>query len=326
MTTLNQSCRVAFAALLHDLGKFAERAALDVERKHLDTHITNYAKWNGRAGYHSHRHAAYTAPFMEEVEKGAPPDLARGNVAPFTSRPNDEGSDITDSLVNAAAMHHRPETLLQWIIATADHVASGSEREEFEHYNAAEDKTETCRNHYQVRQLTLFEQVKLTEKPENAPDITAANLQYRYLLKPLTPENLFPVKRAGYEPEQDASAQQEYRALWEAFVGALHDIPPSHRKQWSLWLDHFDTLWQSFTHAIPSATAFGARPEVSLCDYGKATAAFAVALWRWHITQDGLSDEKAIRQHRERVDWDTQKFLLVQGDFSGILSFGIPPM
>ncbi|MDR2261031.1 MAG: type III-A CRISPR-associated protein Cas10/Csm1, partial [Azoarcus sp.] len=321
MTPLNQSCRVAFAALLHDLGKFAERAALDIERERLDAHITNYAKWNGGGGYHSHRHAAYTALFMEKVEEGAP-DLVRGNVAPFASRQNDERGAITDSLVvNAAAMHHRPETLLQWIIATADRVASGFEREEFEHYNAAKDKTETGRNHYQARQLTLFEQVRLTEELGNAPAITPANLHYRYPLKPLAPENLFPVKRAGYEPEQDAPAQREYRALWEAFIGALRDIPSSHRKQWPLWLDHFDTLWQSFTHAIPSATAFGARPEVSLYDHGKATAALAVALWRWHIAQPGLNEAEAVRQHRERADWDAPKFLLIQGDFFGIQEF-----
>jgi CRISPR-associated protein Csm1 len=314
---LDASCRIAFAALLHDLGKFAERAAPDVARERLDAHITNYAKWNDGKGYHSHRHAAYTALFMEKIE-GRAPDLVRGNMAPFASRQDGEGSDITDSLVNAAAMHHRPETLLQWIIATADRLASGFEREEFERYNDAEDKTDTGRNHYQARQLTLFEQVRIAQAHAA---VTPTNLKYRYPLKPLTPENLFPVKRTGYEPEQNAPAQEEYRALWEAFLHALGDIPSSHRKQWPLWLDHFDTLWQSFTHAIPSATAFGAKPDVSLYDHGKTTAAFAVALWRWHIAQDGLTNEEAIRQHKDRLDWSEEKFLLVQGDFFGIQDF-----
>ncbi|MDR2451817.1 MAG: type III-A CRISPR-associated protein Cas10/Csm1 [Candidatus Accumulibacter sp.] len=315
MNTLDASCRVAFAALLHDLGKFAERAAPEVARERLDAHVTAYCKWHEPGRYHSHKHAAYTALFMDEIEKAAP-DLIRSEMLPFASRK--ENGDITDSLVNAAAMHHRPETLLQWIIATADRVASGFEREEFERYDAAEDKTATGRNHYQARQLTLFEQVSLAE---NRPVATPANLRYRYPLKPLSPENLFPVRRDGYEPDDDESARKEYRALWEAFLDALDKIPSSHRKQWPLWLDHFDTLWQSFAHAIPSATAFGARPEVSLYDHGKAVAAFAVALWRWHVAQEGLSDADAIRQHEGRADWDAPKFLLVQGDFFGIQDF-----
>jgi CRISPR-associated protein Csm1 len=318
---LDASCRVAFAALSHDLGKFAERAAPEVAQDRLDAHITNYAKRNDqRGGYHSHRHAAWTALFMETIEDAAPDLIGKtgAETAPFAGRRGDEGGNITDCLINAAAMHHRPETLLQWIIATADRVASGFEREEFERYNDGEDKTDTGRNHYQARLLTLFEQVSLAK---DRPAVTSASLHYRYPLKPLAPETLFPVRREDYEPDRNEPAQVEYQALWQAFLKALQDIPRSHRKQWPLWLDHFDTLWQIFTHAIPSATAFNVRPDVSLYDHSKTTAALGVALWRWHIAQTDLSEEEAIRRHRERADWDTPKFLLVQGDFFGIQDF-----
>jgi CRISPR-associated protein Csm1 len=320
MNRLDASCRLAFAALLHDLGKFAERAALDVGHDKLDIHFQFYCKrhpTDRNHYYYSHKHAAWTALCMGKIEEQAP-DFIRADTAPFVSRQDGKDGDITDCLVNAAAMHHRPETLLQWIIATADRVASGFEREQVERYNEAEDKTDTGRNHYQAWQLALFEQVRLTD-PRAA--VMPANLRYRYPLKQLSPETLFPVKREDYEPNRDEPAQAEYRALWEAFLEALKDIPPSHRKQWPLWLDHFDTLWQSFTHAIPSATAFGAKPEVSLYDHSKATAAFAVALWRWHVAQENLTDEKAIRQHKDCADWDAPKFLLVQGDFFGIQDF-----
>ena len=315
---LDSSCRVAFAALLHDLGKFAERAVPEVERDRLEAHVTNYCKWHEQGGYHSHRHAAWTALFMDEVEKSAP-DLIRAETAPFSSRQGE--GEITDSLVNAAAMHHRPETLLQWIIATADRVASGFEREDFETYNNAEESY-TGRNHFQARLWTLFEQVRLAENAKR-PD-AAADFHWRYRLQPLSPKNLFPVKRDGYEPNQNEPAQAEYRALWEDFLKALEKIPKSHRQQWPLWLDHLDTLWQSYTHAIPSSTFGKNKPEVSLYDHSKATAAFAVALWRWHVwhvAQDNLSDADAICQHKERADWNENKFLLVQGDFFGIQDF-----
>lgn len=315
---LDSTCRVAFAALMHDLGKFAERAALsdggDIDRDRLDAHLTQYCPFReGR--FHSHRHAAWTALMLDSVEQIAP-DLIQGDTSPFASRQGER--EITDSLINASAMHHKPQTFLQWIIATADRVASGFERDEFEKYNSGEDKTDTGRNHYQARQLTLFEQIRLGEKA--GEPVSPKNLHWRYPLRALSPQNLFPIKRIGYEPEENAPAQAEYRALWEMFLKQLENIPRSHRQQWPLWLDHFDTAWQSFTHAIPSATAFGVKPDVSLYDHSKTTAALATALWRWHEAQ-GTTDDAAASALKSRSDWDEKKFLLIQGDFFGIQDF-----
>ena len=312
---LARGCRVAFAALLHDLGKFAERAALTgIDRERLDAHVTNYCPFRDQR-YHSHRHAAWTALMFEAVEDSAP-DLTTGDLTPFASRTR--GAEITDSLVNAAAMHHRPRSFLQWIIATADRVASGFERHEFEAYNQGEDRTDSGRNHYQARQLTLFEQVGLDGA--TGKRFAVGDLQWRYPLRALSPESLFPVPRKGYEPEKDGPAQAEYRELWRAFLGAIECIPRGHRSQWPLWLDHFDTAWQTFTHAIPAATAFGVMPDVSLYDHSKATAALATALWRWHDAHDE-SGESAIQALSSRADWNTQKMLLIQGDFFGIQQF-----
>lgn len=60
------SSRVALAAFLHDLGKFAERARLEVPKDALEAHKTQYCQFHstdksGKYGYHSHVHAAYTA-------------------------------------------------------------------------------------------------------------------------------------------------------------------------------------------------------------------------------------------------------------------------
>ena len=57
---LDSSCRVAFAALMHDLGKFAERAALnDGERDQLDAHLTQYCPF--REGCYRTRDQACSA-------------------------------------------------------------------------------------------------------------------------------------------------------------------------------------------------------------------------------------------------------------------------
>ena len=71
----------------------------------------------------------------------------------------------------------------------------------------------------------------------------------------------------------------------------------------------------SLTHAIPSATALGVKPEVSLYDHCKATAALATALWRWHHE----ADRETIADVKD--GWGEEKFLLIQGDFFGIQDF-----
>jgi CRISPR-associated protein Csm1 len=320
---LAASCRMALAAYLHDLGKFAERARIEVLKDALDAHKTQYCPFrttdaSGKNGYHSHVHAAYTGLAFDIVERTAP-DLIQGDMHPFINRAQlqSDPTQATDSLMNAAAAHHRPETFLQWVIATADRVASGFERDEFDKYNAAKDEnaeTKTGRNHYQARQLSLFEQIN---KQKN---VTAKDLLWRYPLKALSPKAIFPQLREKCEPDNNEEAQAQYKALWNGFLKALHGIPKSHSGNWPLWLDHFDTAWLTFTQAIPSATAGLTKPEVSLYDHSKTTAALATALWRWH-EDESQTDAAAAVGLKDRSDWNTQKFLLIQGDFFGIQDF-----
>ncbi|MDO8252374.1 MAG: type III-A CRISPR-associated protein Cas10/Csm1 [Rhodoferax sp.] len=320
---LTASCRVALAAYLHDLGKFAERARIDVSKDALDAHKTQYCPFHttdkgGKNGYHSHIHAAYTGLAFDVVEQTAP-DLIKGDMHPFINREQlqSDPARTTDSLINAAAAHHRPDTFLQWIIATADRVASGFERDAFDTYNAAKDEnaeTQTGRNHYQARQLSLLEQIGKTQK------ITAKDLKWRYPLAALSPTSIFPQLRERCEPAEDDTAQAQYKALWQDFLSALKSIPASHRSNWTLWLDHFDTAWLTFTHAIPAATAFGTKPEVSLYDHSKTTAALATSLWRWHEAE-GKTGTDAAASLKDRSDWTVDKLLLIQGDFFGIQDF-----
>ncbi len=322
---LDASCKVALAAYLHDLGKFAERAKIEVQQEKLDAHIQLYCPRKTTPQGHqfpTHKHAAYTALAWDILEKHIP-DLIVGNMYPFASR-SENNENLTDSLLNASAMHHRPETFLQWVIATADRVASGFERDEFEKYNLADDeihhkKRKTGNNHYQARLLTLFEQIGLSETTDG---FTKSNedLRFCYPLKELTADAIFPLDRNAYEPAENAAAQAEYHALWDSFLSGLVKIPVAHRKNWALWLDHFDTSWQVFTQAIPSATAFGVKPEVSLYDHSKTTAALAVALWRWH-EENRQTSQQAADALKNRSDWEEQKFLLIQGDFFGIQDF-----
>jgi CRISPR-associated protein Csm1 len=322
---LEASCRVAIAALLHDLGKFAERARIpDAEEKDADgnsrrdLNVQLYCpEFQGRR---THIHAAYTAIAFDLLEQHFP-ELVGDNMTPFAPW---REKDADDSLINAAACHHKPSTFLQRVVATADRLASGFEREEFERYNAAEEDTSTKKNHYTARQLSLLEQIRLDSGRNERTD-------WRYPLKPLSPESIFPCKADGYEHDDRNRAQEEYLTLWKQFIAGLDAIPSSHRRQLPLWLDHFESCWSTFTHAIPAATAFNVKPEVSLYDHAKAVAALAVALWRWHRDRgqtDNAGEELRAMWDRERqfgdearAGWETEKFLLVQGDFFGIQDF-----
>ncbi|SDH35721.1 type III-A CRISPR-associated protein Cas10/Csm1 [Nitrosomonas sp. Nm132] len=300
MNLLDATTRVALSAYLHDLGKLAERANIDHEGR-LDAHKNLYCPWQYNGGYHSHIHAAYTGIAWDELEAtGHFPDL-RGNCPPFVSIETD--ANLPDSVVNAAAAHHKPDTFLQWVVATADRVASGFERDEFDsQYNSARERE----NHYRARLLTLFEQIDKRE-------IEEGKLNWRYPLELLSPQFLFP--RTDCTPSDDATARAQYHQLWEALLDDLKRIPRSHRDNLPLWLDHFDTLWLAICHAIPAATAFGVKPEVSLYDHSKATAALAAALWRWHHELD----KQTVADLKD--GWEKEKFLLIQGDFFGIQNF-----
>ena len=253
------------------------------------------------------------------------PDIVGEEMNPFAPW-KDKGAD--DSIINAASKHHRPDTCLQWIIATADRLASGFERETFDVYNAAIDETKDPElTHYTVRQETLFERIRLTERPETSV--------WRYPLKPFSPRAIYPAAIDKTAKPDNVAAQHEYLNLWNIFKQALAKIPVSHRSNLPLWLDHFESLWLVFTHAIPSATtgiSGKVRPDVSLFDHSKATAALAVGLWRYH---HDLGHASEIVREQLRVQWDKErehtpeamdawneeKYLLVQGDFFGIQNF-----
>lgn len=323
---LDASCRVALAALLHDLGKFAERARLDCDQERLETwKQLDCPHWDGRP---SHIHAAYTTAAFLALEDSLPKrELLMG--APFAG-PDEVDAD--DSLINAAARHHRPETFLQWIIATADRLASGFEREEFAAYNQAPDEEDKKLDHYTTRQWALLEDIQLQVDAREDGGGATKPPTHRYPLKALSPEAIFPVPAENCESADKRSAQADYRKQWDLFQAGLATIPASHRSNLPLWLDHLDSLWLTFTHAIPSATAGSVRPNVSLYDHSRTTAALAVALWRFHADQghDAATIQEELRAQwdRDRAGheaarraWETKKFLLVQGDFTGIQEF-----
>ena len=313
---------MALAGLLHDLGKLAERADMPVQdREALEINKQLYCSHpeshlNGTGSF-SHVHAAYTPLAMDTIESFLPP--VRGGVAdPFQEWGEARAGGAEDSLINAAAKHHRPDTFLQWIVATAAHAATGLDRKTYDACKSAQSENPTSGGTgYAARQHTLFEQIDIGQGGSDRP---ASSGDHRYRLEPLSPKSIFPVRAGDYETEDRDDARAEYTKLWNGFTEALERIPPSHRRNLPLWLDHFDTLWMTFTQAVPASIASGTIPDMSLYDHSRVVAAIAAALWRYHHERGDDRDEVRPRL-ADRQDWDEAKLLFVQGDLFGIQDF-----
>lgn len=284
---LNDSCRVAFAGLIYNLDTLFQRANL-----------------KGESPADALRSILGRAPVLE------------GETAPFSPQGSDEVNGET--LEKVVTHLQRPETFLQSVVATAGRLSAGFERELYDD----EGKSAKAQNPLRTRLRALFEEVSISEPGRT---LSADALKKCYALKPLTPKSLFPVSLAESEPRTDAAASDEYAQLWRAFSEALRKssvdaVTGSFSSQWPLWLDAFDTLLLTYTHAIPFFAESGVKPDVSLYDHAKTTAALATALWRWHEVR-GETDSAAGERLRSLAEEDKAKFLLIQGDFFGIQDF-----
>ncbi|MDY0043907.1 MAG: type III-A CRISPR-associated protein Cas10/Csm1 [Syntrophales bacterium] len=281
--------KVAVAGFMHDIGKFADKDLWNISEQFLVDNADLYQP-HYKENY-THRHAVYTAAFIDHIEKLLPREFNRANWG------------MEDSFINLAAGHHKPETPLQWIIAMADRIGSGWDRDNFDkEYNRAV----AWQDYKKTRLLPIFENLMKDDKKSNA-------YAYCYPLKEISPKNVFPDLQKDTRPDDNDLAIAEYKHLFDAFVYALERL--LHKDEnIELWFEHFGSLMMVFTSAIPAARAGAVVPDVSLYDHSKITAALAVALYLYHRDRDDFSIDYI-------KEYDAEKFLLISGDFYGIQNF-----
>lgn len=285
--------KIAIAAFFHDIGKFAERAKgnFHIDPEFINNHANLYQPFfNGR---HTHQHAVYTAAFIDHIEKFLPREFNKGNWG------------LGDPFMNLAAGHHMPETPLQWVVAMADRISSGFDRDEFEDYN----KGIGVKDYKKTRLLTILEGIATDGKWK---EDNLAAFKFRYPFKELSPQNIFPSDKEDYRSLDSEYASKEYEDLFLNFVASLENL--IHKQNISLWFEHFDSLFMIYASHIPAATVGKVIPDVSLYDHSKTTAALASAIYLYHI-QNGSMEIENIK------DYADKKFLIVSGDFYGIQNF-----
>jgi len=272
--------KVALAGLLHDIGKFMQRAdvPLSTNTKGLESYICKLDN-----GHYTYRHVLWTNEFFELV--ASHPHL---------------GTDYNqDSIPNLAAYHHNPSTKLQEIIQLADRLSSGSERQEDEETSAHRDGYKKTRMH------CIFDYMHLGQK--NNPE-----KNYRYELRPMegSLENCFPRHKNQLQPADGDYLTASYNALWESFMTDLNKIEISDKEK---FLTTMLSLLEKYTWCIPSSTVN--RPDISLFDHAKTTAAIAVCLYKHHAVKGDLETA------RFSTSDETPKLRLLVGDLSGIQDY-----
>ena len=275
--------KVALAGLLHDIGKFAQEG-MSVDSEFINNHRQLYQPYYN--GQFTHEHVLYTAAFIDNIEKLLPRELNKANWG------------LNDPFINLAAGHHKPQTEMQWMIATADRLSSGYDRANFEQYNQAV----APKDYRQTRLLPLFEGL-----------LRDGGGKYHYPLQELNPRSVFPRQNTEKSKITDAQARDEYKSLFDGFVESLEKI--LHRDEnITLWFEHMESLLLIYTSMIPAARAGRIVPDVSLYDHARSVAAMSAALYLYHRDAGSMNVE-AIR------DPAGQKFCLIGGDFYGIQNF-----
>lgn len=290
---------IYLAALLHDIGKFYQRAdkPFDDKFNELSEYSKNIANdicpvnEHGRFGY---QHVVWTNEFFEKFNK-------KLQQIPGIKDNRYENSD-TDNIVTFACNHHKPQTLLQSFVTIGDWWSAGIDRIE-----APFDKQKSIewgKGRYKTIPLSSVFNT-----------INKANYNSAFKLKPLSidKEDIFTSK---IEHVSDGVSEQDYKNLWKKFVEEFEKLPTDTVDGFAESLLH---LLKKYTWCIPSNTMDMAN--VSLYEHLKTTAAFADSIYSYYI--DGNEDEFTFDKQYNRLQpkGNVHPVVLVGGDISGIQKF-----
>lgn len=235
-----QSYIVALGGLLHDIGKFMQRA--EIERKFLQIK-ENYDLFCpiNQYGKPRYLHAAHTAWFIE-------------NIFP-------DGLLDKTELYNAAR-HHK--NLAGDIYRDADCLSSGMER-----YIDEIDPE----NFKDVRLHSIFDMIELqyTIKAKEGN----LNSHWKHRLASYSETHHYGLYPVMSKDTVFYNGEYTYQRLWASFDAEIREI--NQIRSISTYFNELYWLFEKYTCCIPSAT--NAFPDISLFDHSKTTASIASALY-----------------------------------------------
>lgn len=294
-------------ALLHDIGKFYQRADMLFSDKYnqLSDFSKNIANdicpvnENGRFGY---QHVVWTNEFFEgEPFKSVFKKLEDLNVNLY-----DKDEVNPDGLINLATNHHKPKTIMQAIVTMADWWSAGIDRREANELENGKYKGENIdwgKSRYkQIPLYSVFNQ------------INNGNYKYAFPLKPLCLDKdaIFPKE---IKEKNDGLSQESYNKLWQEFKEEFQRLPTNSLNG---FIESLLFLLKKHTWCIPSNTMDMAN--VSLFDHLKTTAAFADCIYEYYDNHpDDFNWNNS--DYRLTIKEGKHPVILVGGDVSGIQKF-----
>lgn len=276
--------QIYLAALLHDIGKFYQRADTGsvAGSKYLKEYSKNESTFLPLAGNgrYSHKHCLWTAQFIEDFQEV------------FRKLVGADSSNLTDknNLMFLAAAHHLGNEQLSplgQIIKKADCLSSGMDRNSIEALE--DDQDESKWNSFKTKRMVSIFDILKKNKEE-------LKQQKNWHHLPIAPLQL----SKNYFPKSEFNENPDYEKLWENFLTEFKFIQANTYRAFSETLLN---LLFKYTSCIPSSTIV--FPDVSLYDHSKTTAALAVCLYDY---QHGIGASK-------------DPFLLIGGDMSGIQAY-----
>jgi CRISPR-associated protein Csm1 len=298
----NKRNLIYLAALLHDIGKFYQRADKPFNDKFNE--LSNYSKKiandicpvndKGKFGY---QHVVWTNEFFERHKS------IFDNVPGLKVNPYENKDD--NNLVTFACNHHKPQTVLQAIVSLADGYSAGIDRLDAEHLEKidyAGKKINWGKNRYKT--IPLFSIFNGINKGKGS---------FAFPLEKLNVSNdIFPKK---IDKKEDGVSEDIYKKLWENFISEFKQLPTDSFNGFS---ESLLFLLKKYTWSIPSNTMDMAN--VSLFEHLKTTAAFADSIYTYYLGNEGDFNWNA-SDKRLTVNEEKYPVILLGVDISGIQNF-----
>ena len=308
-----QRNKIYLSALLHDIGKFYQRASGNSNES--DSNLTEQSKKiedyicpkDPKSQRRTHKHVLWTNQFLEKNNK-LDRVKEQGNQI-FKVNPWIPDKLYEDNLTNMASNHHNPQSALQKIVQMADWWSAGLDR-----INSGEDD-KTGLNHHQLK-FTDFRSVPLFSVFNILLADVKSNIDpnVAFSLKPLSleRESIFP---KHLTQEHVKSLKGSYSELWQQFIKDFENLPAD---SFNGFEESLFYLLKKYTWCIPSNTLDMAN--VSLFDHLKTTAAIADSLYlayNGEIFKDAFDFKKQYDYLKEGY----YPLMMVGVDISGIQSF-----
>ncbi len=206
---------IVLAALLHDIGKFAQRAGKSqYKQKNMEGIL---CKLNFK-GYYSHQHVLYTMGYLETVKDCFPESIH------------------VQRMINLAAYHHNPDEEDHHIITISDRLSSGMDRR-----SDKELEFEISGKFYEQPMLNIASTLKIREDDGSEWDKTDTNYN---AIKPLDGESLV-------QEGPNKVSKQNYEQQWMLFE---KDFQTLKGLSYEEFVSSLLTMLERYTWCIPSST------------------------------------------------------------------------